>query len=85
MSAASRQAPFDPFRVRAVAALRSSALRSRAHRALGWLHELTGEGAYRAYVAHRQRTHPGEPVLGEREFWRERYAEQDANPGSRCC
>lgn len=59
----------------------SAALRSAA----GYLHQLTGEGAYRAYVEHRQRTHPGEPVLGEREFWRQRYAEQGADPGARCC
>lgn len=49
------------------------------------LHQLTGEGAYGAYCAHRSRTHPGEPVMGEREFWREHYAAQDRDPGARCC
>ncbi|RQP12391.1 MAG: putative selenoprotein [Microbacteriaceae bacterium] len=31
------------------------------------------------------RVHPGEDPLDEREFWRQRYAEQDADRGSRCC
>ncbi|MCS3428780.1 uncharacterized short protein YbdD (DUF466 family) [Mycolicibacterium mucogenicum 261Sha1.1M5] len=60
-------------------------LRRRLRAALSYLHELTGEGAYAAYVAHAGRAHPGAEVLSEREFWRERYADEDANPGSRCC
>lgn len=62
-----------------------SALRAAIGCGAHWLHQFTGEGAYRAYVEHRRRTHPGEPVIGEREFWREKYAAEDANPGSRCC
>ncbi len=62
-----------------------SGLRRRLRAALKYLHELTGEGAYAAYVAHAGRAHPGAAVLTEREFWRERYADEDAHPGSRCC
>jgi uncharacterized short protein YbdD (DUF466 family) len=29
--------------------------------------------------------HPDTPVPDERTFWRERFAEQDRTPGSRCC
>jgi uncharacterized short protein YbdD (DUF466 family) len=41
-----------------------------------------GDTHYQRYVEHRQRTHPGEPVLSERNYWRERYR---AEPGARCC
>jgi uncharacterized short protein YbdD (DUF466 family) len=44
-----------------------------------------GDTAYARYVEHLRRTHPGEPVPTEREYWRQRYAEQDAHPGARCC
>ena len=46
---------------------------------------LMGDTDYRRYVAYRQRTHAGEPVLTEAEYWRMRYAEADNNPGARCC
>lgn len=64
--------------------VRRAVLRA-ARRAVAVLHELTGEGAYRAYCEHRARTHPGEPVISERDFWREHYASQDRDPGARCC
>jgi uncharacterized short protein YbdD (DUF466 family) len=44
-----------------------------------------GEDAYRKYLQHREATHCDEPVLTEREFWRDRMDRQDANPQSRCC
>ncbi|MCB7135881.1 YbdD/YjiX family protein [Cellulosimicrobium marinum] len=57
-----------------------------AARAVRWyVRQVMGDDAYATYVAHRQATHPGGTVMTEREFWRARHAEQDANPGSRCC
>ena len=50
-----------------------------------YLSELMGDTAYAKYVAHLQAHHPGAPVPTEREYWRARYAAQDANPGARCC
>lgn len=46
---------------------------------------ITGADAYERYVAHLRRAHPGADVPSEREFWRQKYAAQDANPGARCC
>jgi uncharacterized short protein YbdD (DUF466 family) len=43
---------------------------------------LMGDTHYRRYVEYRRRAHPGEPVLSERDYWRERYR---AEPGARCC
>lgn len=63
-----------------------SAAAVRAVRSVWWyLTNLTGETAYARYVEHHRRGHPGEQPLSEREFWRRRYAEQDADPGARCC
>ena len=50
-----------------------------------YVHTLMGDNHYRRYVEHRNRTHPGEPVLSEREYWRMRHAATEANPGARCC
>ncbi|MCV7209449.1 YbdD/YjiX family protein [Mycolicibacterium canariasense] len=46
---------------------------------------LMGDNHYQRYLRHRRRTHPGEPVLTEREYWRQRHAAADANPAARCC
>ncbi|MFN8096856.1 MAG: YbdD/YjiX family protein [Dermatophilaceae bacterium] len=50
-----------------------------------WWRGVTGADAYERYVGHLEREHPGCPVPTEREFWREKYADQDRNPRSRCC
>lgn len=47
--------------------------------------DLMGDTHYRRYVEHRLRTHPGESVLTEREYWRMRHAAAEANPNARCC
>ncbi len=53
---------------------------------VGWyLREVSGEGDYARYVAHRQRHHPEEPVLGRRDFERRRMDDRDTNPRARCC
>ncbi|WP_083984341.1 YbdD/YjiX family protein [Corynebacterium epidermidicanis] len=50
-----------------------------------WLGELVGEREYEKYVAHLRARHPGHPIPSEREYFRQRFAEKDANPGARCC
>lgn len=50
-----------------------------------FLQELAGERDYERYLEHRAAHHPGEPVLAEREFWRERTDRQDRVPSARCC
>ncbi|MGV0791728.1 YbdD/YjiX family protein [Mycolicibacterium sp. XJ1819] len=46
---------------------------------------LMGDNHYRRYVEHRERMHPGQPVISEREYWRMRHAATEANPNARCC
>ena len=46
---------------------------------------LMGDQAYAGYVSHQQATHPEEPPMTNREFWADRYKEQERNPSSRCC
>jgi len=46
---------------------------------------LMGDNHYRRYVEHRRRTHPDEPVLSEREYWRMRHDTSEASPTARCC
>lgn len=66
------------------------------HRALQWVRRalgeawhvargIAGETAYEQYLEHRRRYHPGEAVLGEREFWRQHIDRGDTDPGARCC
>jgi uncharacterized short protein YbdD (DUF466 family) len=46
---------------------------------------LMGDNHYRRYVEHHSRTHPGEPVISEREYWRMRHDTIECKPGARCC
>ena len=50
-----------------------------------WVTNLMGDRSYDVYVAHQRRHHPQAEVLSEKDFWRAKYADQDANPGARCC
>ncbi|GAY15010.1 hypothetical protein MSZK_17360 [Mycobacterium sp. shizuoka-1] len=50
-----------------------------------YIRTLMGDSHYGRYVAHRTRTHPGEPVLSEAQYWRMRHDQQDTNPTARCC
>ena len=34
---------------------------------------LMGDNHYQRYVEHRRRTHPSEPVMSEREYWRMKH------------
>ena len=57
-----------------------------AGRGVRWLvHSVMGDNAYANYVRHLHQEHPGAPVPTERDFWKARYAEQEANPKTRCC
>ena len=49
---------------------------------------MVGVPDYDAYVAHRHRAHPGEPVMSYDDFFRERQASRYGEGGgkiSRCC
>lgn len=52
---------------------------------LWWFDSVLGGQDYQRYVAHLRRAHPDRPVPSEREYWRERHAEAERNPGARCC
>ncbi len=55
----------------------------RIARGISWYWgTVMGDTHYRRYLDYRRRTHPGEPVLSERDYWRERYR---AERGARCC
>ncbi len=58
----------------------------RLARGIRWyVTTLMGDRAYDVYVTHHRVHHPGEEPLTERQFWRQRAADQDADPGARCC
>jgi uncharacterized short protein YbdD (DUF466 family) len=58
----------------------------RSARGIRWyMTSLMGDRAYSIYVDHLAVEHPGQPPLAEREFWVQRYREQEATPGARCC
>lgn len=60
-------------------------VRSSARNVRWFVTTLMGDRAYDVYVAHRATTHPGVDPLSERQFWIDRYREQESSPGSRCC
>ncbi len=59
---------------------------ARGWRAVRWyVAGVLGESDYQRYVAHLRAHHADAVVPTVSEYWRQRYAEQDANPGARCC
>ncbi|GAA3940012.1 YbdD/YjiX family protein [Microbacterium soli] len=46
---------------------------------------LMGDRDYEVFVAHQRAHHPDAEIPTERQFWRDRMADQDRNPGARCC
>jgi uncharacterized short protein YbdD (DUF466 family) len=60
-------------------------LRQIARQIRWYCGSLMGDTHYRRYVEQRERVHPGEPVISEREYWKMRHAAADANPSARCC
>lgn len=56
----------------------------RALRSVRWyVSSVMGDNHYQRYLDHRRITHPGEPVMTEREYWRERH--DGATVTVRCC
>jgi uncharacterized short protein YbdD (DUF466 family) len=56
-----------------------------ARRISWYIGSLMGDNHYARYLEHRRRTHPGEPVLSERDYWKLRHRTTELNPQSRCC
>lgn len=55
-------------------------------KAVAWyIGELMGDHDYRNYVEHLRVHHPDARIPTEREYWKQRHADADANPQSRCC
>ena len=56
----------------------------RALKAVRWyVGSVMGDNHYQRYVEHRRATHPDEPVMTEREYWRARH--DGATVTARCC
>ena len=60
-------------------------VRSAAAKIRWYVTTLMGDRAYDVYVAHHRAQHPDAAIPTERQFWCDRMAEQDRNPGARCC
>ncbi len=62
---------------------------TRMRRAVGtlrwYVRGVIGADAYERYTAHQRARHPGEPMLDEKAFWRDKYEDMERNPRSRCC
>jgi uncharacterized short protein YbdD (DUF466 family) len=50
-----------------------------------YVRAVMGDNAYEVYLAHHRATHPEDPPMPERAFWRERDDVQDRKPEGRCC
>lgn len=66
-----------------------SEVMTSARRVLGtvrwYVRGVTGADRYDRYVEHLRRTHPDAEIPSVKQFWRDTYAELDANPSTRCC
>ena len=68
-----------------------AAVRTGARGIAWFVRGVLGEDAYDKYAAHHAATRsaPGdcgvEPVMTEREFWRDQTDRQQRNPQGRCC
>ncbi|HTN54841.1 MAG TPA: YbdD/YjiX family protein [Microbacterium sp.] len=60
-------------------------VRSAASAVRWYVTTLMGDRAYDVYVSHQRAHHPDAELPSERQFWRDRMADQDRNPGARCC
>ena len=59
--------------------------RRRLRLARSMFRGVVGADAYEVYVEHQERTHPGEPIMCRKDFWRDKTDRQDKNPTARCC
>ncbi|SMO41172.1 YbdD/YjiX family protein [Propioniciclava tarda] len=50
-----------------------------------FLKGISGLDAYERYLRHQAAHHPDAAVLGEADFWRSRWANEEKNPKARCC
>ncbi|MCT2289046.1 YbdD/YjiX family protein [Corynebacterium sanguinis] len=50
-----------------------------------YIKELMGDNDYAKYCAHLAAHHPDVKPPTEKEYWKQRWARESANPGSRCC
>lgn len=50
-----------------------------------YVQSVMGDRDYERYLAHHASTNGESTPLTEREYWRQRFAEQDRNPQGRCC
>lgn len=60
-------------------------LRERLSRAKRFVDGVLGADKYQHYLEHHARTHPGQPPMSERAFWKDYSSWQDNNPQGRCC
>ncbi|MFI6363099.1 YbdD/YjiX family protein [Nocardia sp. NPDC050630] len=67
------------------AVIRRLRLAARLRAFVSWFDAVLGGQDYQRYVDHLQRNHPGCEIPSEREYWRRRHADADANPQNRCC
>ncbi|HJV73737.1 MAG TPA: YbdD/YjiX family protein [Noviherbaspirillum sp.] len=59
---------------------------SKAGRYLGQTMRLmVGMPEYSTYLTHMEKTHPGQPVMSYKEFFRERQEARYGSGGGRCC
>jgi uncharacterized short protein YbdD (DUF466 family) len=56
-----------------------------ARRIRWYIGSLMGDNHYQRYLESRRRTHPGEAVMSESDYWRMRHRMTEADPGARCC
>ncbi|KNA92772.1 YbdD/YjiX family protein [Gordonia sp. w5E2] len=50
-----------------------------------YVQSVMGDRDYDRYLAHHASEHGASAPLTEREYWRQRFADQDRNPQGRCC
>lgn len=59
---------------------------TRCWRSVRWyVGSVMGDRDYERYLAHHASIHGSATPLTEREYWRQRFADQDRNPQGRCC
>lgn len=59
--------------------------RRRLRQAWQMFRGVVGADAYEVYLEHQRRTHPDQPVMCKKDFWRDKTDRQDKNPSVRCC
>lgn len=60
-------------------------LREIAKSVRWYVESVMGDNAYSKYVAFHTDHYPDMPLPSEKEYWRIRHAEAEANPKTRCC